>query len=243
MFYSRSRNRWDTSSFCSWALTSSSACFRHTGVFSTSRFGPSNAQTPRRCASRSTELLMTALGSAAGQRHHGVVDRAGDYWYVIDWGQFPPFLVAEVFASNVGGAAVGDPPGDIIIASRAGRRSTTSYPHGPGRARRHDRPDVGLLPTACRLRRTEGRPSCRRCVAQRAPEAIHDRGLLIRDAVRLGAGVCGLHRSSLHIQPSLVALLGAGIARFSGLEAIELPVQRRVGHPAVLRRICHGGAR
>ena len=37
-----------------------------------------------------------------------------------------PFLIAEVFASNIGGAStlVGDPP-NIIIASRAGLTSTT----------------------------------------------------------------------------------------------------------------------
>ena len=42
-----------------------------------------------------------------------------------------PYLIAEVLASNIGGAAtlIGDPP-NIIIGSRAGLTFNDFYPHG-----------------------------------------------------------------------------------------------------------------
>ena len=60
-----------------------------------------------------------------------------------------PFLIAEVLASNIGGAAtlVGDPP-NIIIASRAGLIvQRLPDPHGADRGHRHGRlhRDVPLL--------------------------------------------------------------------------------------------------
>ncbi|OYO89983.1 SLC13 family permease, partial [Serratia marcescens] len=68
-------------------------------------------------------VLVTALGSALLDNVTTVLLIAAVTLLVCDrlGVNSTPFLVAEVFASNVGGAAtlVGDPP-NIIIASRAG---------------------------------------------------------------------------------------------------------------------------
>ena len=77
-----------------------------------------------------------------------------------------PYLLAEVFASNVGGTAtlVGDPP-NIIIASRGGLTvQRLPAPPGPGR-RRPARPADRAVPMAVRRRlphrREAGRPDPR----------------------------------------------------------------------------------
>ncbi|CCC27759.1 putative arsenic-transport integral membrane protein ARSB1, partial [Mycobacterium tuberculosis variant africanum GM041182] len=115
-------------------------------------------------------------------------------------------------------------------------------PHGPGRARRHDRPDRSAA-LAAGLRHCRARPSCRRAVAQRARS--HPRSRAAHQVrCRLGAGVCGLHRSSGAAHPAVSGgAAGRRCARtVLGAGAIRLPVQRRVGHPAVLRRaVRHGG--
>ena len=77
--------------------------------------------------------LITATASAfPGQRHHRAADRAGHLAGLRPARHQPgAFLIAEVFASNLGGAAtlIGDPP-NIIIASRSGLR----FPGAPGAA-------------------------------------------------------------------------------------------------------------
>jgi anion transporter len=124
-----------------------------------------------------------------------------------------PFLIAEVLASNIGGAAtlVGDPP-NIIIASRGGLTFNDFLVH--------------MLPIAvvltavlllmCRVMfrsvfvydesRTE------EVMALEERDAIHNRRLLVQSLVVLVLVVAGfvLH-PVLHFEPSVVALLGAGL--------------------------------
>ena len=123
-----------------------------------------------------------------------------------------PFLIAEVFASNIGGAAtlVGDPP-NIIIASRAGLTFNDFLVHmapiviSSWSCSRHV---AAAVPRIVRRRPATGR---RRDGAEGA-RGHHDRRLLIKCGVVLvGVFTAFVAHSVLHIAPSVVALLGAGI--------------------------------
>ncbi len=125
-----------------------------------------------------------------------------------------PFLIAEAMASNIGGAAtlVGDPP-NIIIASRSGLSFNDFIVHLA--------PIVAVLLAVfvgmCRVMfRSSFVFDAERAAAVMdldEKEAIQDKGLLIRALVILGLVLVGfiLH-SVLHLEPSIVALLGAGAA-------------------------------
>ena len=123
-----------------------------------------------------------------------------------------PFLIAEVLASNVGGTAtlIGDPP-NIIIASRAGLTFNDFI--------------VNLAPIVVVLMvvligfcwlmfRKQLSYNPERVAALMAldeRDVIRDVGLLKRSGVVLGAVMVGFFaHSALHIEPSMVALLGAG---------------------------------
>jgi Na+/H+ antiporter NhaD/arsenite permease-like protein len=95
-----------------------------------------------------------------------------------------PFLIAEVLASNIGGAAtlIGDPP-NIIIASRSGLTFNDFLVHMTPIAALAIAVLVAMLPLLSRIVRGRSRQSRRCDGAQRAR----------------------------HIEPSVVALLGAGI--------------------------------
>ncbi len=135
-----------------------------------------------------------------------------------------PFLIAEALASNIGGMAtlVGDPP-NIIIGSRAGLSFNDFL--------------VNLGPLAvilmivfiglCRImfrsafHYDEERVAAVMELDER--EVIRNAGLLTRSLVVLAAVMIGfiLH-SVLHVEPSLVALLGAGaLVTLSALEPAE----------------------
>jgi Na+/H+ antiporter NhaD/arsenite permease-like protein len=124
-----------------------------------------------------------------------------------------PFLIAEVFASNIGGIAtlVGDPP-NIIIASRAGLTFNDFLVHlAPLSAVL-----VVVLVVLCRFLFAksfvydEGRAE--EVMALEEKEAIKDPLLLVQGLVVLALVVAGfvLH-PVLHYAPSVVALLGAGL--------------------------------
>ncbi|MEV5527215.1 ArsB/NhaD family transporter [Streptomyces prunicolor] len=124
-----------------------------------------------------------------------------------------PFLIAEVFAANIGGTAtlVGDPP-NIIIASRAGITFNDFLVHlAPLSAVL-----VVVLLLLCRVmfRRTfvydEDRAA--EIMALEEREAIKDPRLLVQGLIVLTLVVAGfvLH-PVLHYEPSIVALLGAGL--------------------------------
>ena len=143
-----------------------------------------------------------------------------------------PYLIAEVLASNIGGAAtlVGDPP-NIIIASRAGL-SFTDFLLNMGPI------VVGLLVVFVLLCRVMFRKSFRYDEDRVAEvmsldewDVLGDVRNLTRCLGVLGAVVVAfvLH-PVLHLEPSVVALLGAGaIVLVSGssprqfLEEVEWP--------------------
>ncbi|MFJ8948190.1 SLC13 family permease [Streptomyces sp. NPDC102395] len=124
-----------------------------------------------------------------------------------------PFLIAEVMASNIGGTAtlVGDPP-NIIIASRAGLTFNDFLVHLA--------PIVAALVIAllalCRVMFRKSfvydEDRAAEIMALEEREAIKDRRLLVQGIVVLALVVAGfvLH-PVLHYEPSVVALLGAGL--------------------------------
>ncbi|NKY57248.1 SLC13 family permease [Nocardia flavorosea] len=132
-----------------------------------------------------------------------------------------PFLIAEVLAANIGGAAtlVGDPP-NIIIGSRAGLSFNDFLIHMA--------PAVAVifvlfvLFTRWLFRAHLREPSKHITTVMTLQErrAITDPRLLTRSMLVLAGVVIGfgLH-SWLHVAPSIVALLGAGaMVLISGLD-------------------------
>ncbi|TMQ90346.1 ArsB/NhaD family transporter [Actinomadura soli] len=124
-----------------------------------------------------------------------------------------PYLIAEVLASNIGGAAtlIGDPP-NIIIGSRAGLTFNDFLMHMTPIV-------VIILVTFVAMSRWIFRKSFTydeqyvdEVMALDERKAITDRGLLARCLVVLGLIIVGfsLH-SVLHVEPSIVALVGAGV--------------------------------
>ncbi|MFH9090447.1 ArsB/NhaD family transporter [Streptomyces sp. NPDC017673] len=124
-----------------------------------------------------------------------------------------PFLIAEVFASNIGGIAtlVGDPP-NIIIASRAGLTFNDFLVHLAPLAALL----IVVLVALCRLLFRKSfiydEARAEEVMALQEGEAIKDPRLLIQGLVVLALVVVGfvLH-PVLHYEPSVVALLGAGL--------------------------------
>ncbi len=124
-----------------------------------------------------------------------------------------PYLIAEVLASNIGGAAtlIGDPP-NIIIGSRAGLTFNDFLVHMA--------PIVVVvfvafvLMTRVMFRRSFHYNPDRvaEVMALQERRAITDPKLLIRCLVVLALVVVGfgLH-AVVHVEPSIVALLGAGV--------------------------------
>lgn len=124
-----------------------------------------------------------------------------------------PFLIAEVFASNIGGTAtlVGDPP-NIIIASRAGLSFNDFLVHlAPLSALL-----VLVLVVLCRVLFRKSfvydETRAEEVMALEEREAIRDPRLLVQGLIVLVLVVAGfvLH-PVLHYAPSVVALLGAGL--------------------------------
>ena len=108
--------------------------------------------------------------------------------------------------------------------------------------------------------RRRSSPCCRCCSAARSHvdpervadvmalnerEAIKDRRLLIMCGVVLAAVFTGfIGHTVFHVEPSVVALLGAGrLGADLAEQAARLHAQRRVGDAAVLRRPVHHGRR
>jgi Na+/H+ antiporter NhaD/arsenite permease-like protein len=124
-----------------------------------------------------------------------------------------PFLIAEVMASNIGGTAtlIGDPP-NIIIASRSGLSFNDFLVHLT--------PFIVVLMivfvVVCRwlfrdaFQYDEKRVAEVMALSER--DAIRNRTLLVQSLVVLALVLAGftLH-SVLHVEPSVVALLGAGL--------------------------------
>ena len=124
-----------------------------------------------------------------------------------------PFLIAEVLASNIGGAAtlVGDPP-NIIIANRADLSFNDFLIHMAPWI-------VVLMVVFCLMCRWLFRSAfvydperAEAVMALNEREAIKDKPLLIKSMAVLALVVAAfvLH-PVLHYEPSVVALLGAGL--------------------------------
>jgi Na+/H+ antiporter NhaD/arsenite permease-like protein len=124
-----------------------------------------------------------------------------------------PFLIAEVFSSNIGGAAtlIGDPP-NIIIASRSGLTFNDFLVHMTPIAALAIVALVAMLPLLFRGS-FEGDPEkAEDVMGLNEREAIKDHRLLIICGVVLTAVFIGfVGHAAFHIEPSVVALLGAGV--------------------------------
>jgi len=124
-----------------------------------------------------------------------------------------PFLMAEVFASNIGGAAtlVGDPP-NIIIASRAGLSFNAFLVHLAPIVVVVIAVFVVMLPRLFPGSFGVAPERVADVMALEEREAIRDRGLLIKCGLVLAAVFAAfIGHSALHMEPSVVALLGAGV--------------------------------
>jgi Na+/H+ antiporter NhaD/arsenite permease-like protein len=124
-----------------------------------------------------------------------------------------PYLIAEVFASNIGGAAtlIGDPP-NIIVASRSGLTFNDFLIHMA--------PLVVIELAVFTLILPRLFPGAFSVDPERADgvmalderEAIADRRLLVKCGVVLAAVLVGfVGHTIFHLEPSIVALLGAGV--------------------------------
>jgi Na+/H+ antiporter NhaD/arsenite permease-like protein len=124
-----------------------------------------------------------------------------------------PFLIAEVLASNIGGAAtlIGDPP-NIIIASRAGLTFNDFLVHMTPIIVVELIVFTLILPLLFRGSFTADPSRIEGIMALNEREAIRDPRLLIKcGVVLLGVFVGFVGHSVFHVEPSVVALLGAGV--------------------------------
>src|SRR5246127_1602812 len=124
-----------------------------------------------------------------------------------------PFLMAEAFASNIGGTAtlIGDPP-SIIIASRAGLSFNDFLIHLTPIVIIIIGVFVALLPRLFRGAFDVDPERVADVMSLEEREAIRDPRLLIKCGVVLVAVLAGfVAHSAIHLEPSLVALVGAGI--------------------------------
>ncbi|MEU8285527.1 ArsB/NhaD family transporter [Micromonospora sp. NPDC048905] len=121
-----------------------------------------------------------------------------------------PFLIAEVMASNIGGAAtlVGDPP-NIIIASRSGLTFTDFLNVMAPLVLIVIVVFIGLCRIMFRKSFRYDAERAARVMALREADAIRDRRLVVISLVVLGAVLLAfsLH-TVLHLEPSVVAILG-----------------------------------
>jgi Na+/H+ antiporter NhaD/arsenite permease-like protein len=132
-----------------------------------------------------------------------------------------PFLMAEAFASNIGGTAtlIGDPP-SIIIASRAGLSFNDFLIHLTPLVIIIVAVFVALLPRLFPGAFDVDPERVADVMSLEEREAIRDPRLLIKCGVVLVAVLAGfVAHKPIHMEPSLVALVGAGILIvISGLE-------------------------
>ena len=124
-----------------------------------------------------------------------------------------PFLIAEVFASNIGGAAtlIGDPP-NIIIASRADLTFNDFLIHMAPIVVVEMIVFTAILPWLFRGSFSSDPERAAEVMALNEREAIEDTRLLVKcGVVLLAVFVAFMLHSVLHVESSIVALLGAGV--------------------------------
>jgi Na+/H+ antiporter NhaD/arsenite permease-like protein len=135
-----------------------------------------------------------------------------------------PFLIAEVLACNIGGVStlIGDPP-NIIIGSRAHLSFNDFLIHLAPVAIIALAAFVFVLPLL--FRGTFGVHADRvaEVMSLNEREAIRDPRLLAKSAVvMVGVFVALVASSAIHVAPSIVALIGAGVlVTISGVESIH----------------------
>jgi Na+/H+ antiporter NhaD/arsenite permease-like protein len=135
-----------------------------------------------------------------------------------------PFLIAEVLASNIGGVAtlIGDPP-NIIIGSRAQFSFNDFLIHLAPAAILALIVFVAALPLL--FRGTFGVHADRvaEVMSLNEREAIRNVGLLAKSgAVMIGVLAVLVASSAIHVAPSVVALIGAGVlVTISGVESVH----------------------
>jgi Na+/H+ antiporter NhaD/arsenite permease-like protein len=187
---------------------------RRTGVFEYVAIWSAKRARGRPFAILVMLIVITALASALLDNVTTVLLMAPVSLLVCEQINAPPapFLIAEVMASNIGGTAtlIGDPP-NIIIASRSGLSFNDFVVHLA--------PIIVVLLLVfiamCRVMFRSAfvyqpdRVEALMSLDER--ETIRDVPLLIRSGVVLAAVMVGfISHSALGIEPSLVALLGAG---------------------------------
>lgn len=132
-----------------------------------------------------------------------------------------PFLMAEAFASNIGGTGtlIGDPP-SIIIGSRAGLSFNDFLIHVAPIVIVIIAVFVALLPRLFRGAFDVDPERVADVMSLEEREAIRDPRLLVKCGVVLVAVLAAfVAHGPLHMEPSIAALLGAGILIvISGLE-------------------------
>ena len=124
-----------------------------------------------------------------------------------------PFLIAEVLASNIGGAAtlIGDPP-NIIIASRSGLTFNDFLVNMAPMAALALVALCAMLPLLFRGSFRVDPERAADVMGLDEREAIKDRRLLLICGIVLAAVFTGfIGHTAFHIEPSVVALLGAGV--------------------------------
>ena len=124
-----------------------------------------------------------------------------------------PFLIAEAFASNIGGTAtlIGDPP-SIVIASRAGLSFNDFLIHLTPIVVIIMGVFAALLPRLFAGAFDVDPERVADVMSLEEREAIRDPGLLVKCGLVLVAVLTGfVSRSVIHLDPSLVALIGAGL--------------------------------
>lgn len=124
-----------------------------------------------------------------------------------------PFILGEVFVSNIGGAAtlIGDPP-NIIIASKAGLEFNEFLIHMAPLVAIALVVIIPMLMFMFRKQLTNTAEDRDAVMSLDAKSFITDRTLLVKSVAVLGVVVVGfvLH-SVVHLEPSLVAMMGAGL--------------------------------
>ncbi|GAB2563619.1 ArsB/NhaD family transporter [Kribbella endophytica] len=124
-----------------------------------------------------------------------------------------PFLIAEVMASNIGGAAtlIGDPP-NIIIASRSGLTFNDFLIHMAPLVVIEMIVFCLVVPWLFRGSFTVDPARVENVMRLNEREAIEDKRLLVKSGIVLAAVLVGfVGHSVFHVEPSVVALLGAGV--------------------------------
>ena len=136
-----------------------------------------------------------------------------------------PFLLAQVFASNIGGAAtiVGDPP-NIIIATAADIDFVTFMVNITPVSLLSLLALLVLLYIWFREDVTASEASRRNVMAQDPGEAIRDKDLLIKSGIVFGFTVIGfLIHDLIDVRPAFVAVAGAGVlVLISGIHPREV---------------------